>query len=366
MSKYNKLIVDLKKIKKNINILKNISHTEFYAVVKADCYGMGAVNISKSIEDMVDGFCVANIFEALELRENGIKKDILILGFIEMDDIEKAYLNDISITVYNSSIAYKINKILGDRKIKTHIKIDTGHGRLGFKVNDFGFLELDRVFQNLSLKIEGIFSHLSTADEEDIKYTEFQKNEFEKVLDRFRDKIKNVKIHLSNDAGFIKHGLFYDVIRSGICLYGIYPSSYIQENYNIGLETAFSWMSKISHIKEIQTGESISYGRKFIADKNMKIGTVAIGYADGYKRAISNIGEVLVGGKRAKILGNITMDQFMIDITEIENVKIDDDVVLIGKQGEEEITVYEMAKWSNTISYEIITSISKRVVRIYI
>ncbi|QUY64315.1 alanine racemase [Helcococcus kunzii] len=359
----NILEVNINKIRNNINILENIAKKKYYAVVKANAYGLGAAEIAKRIEDIVYGYCVATIDEAVELRKAGIKKDIIVLGYILPENYHLLSEYNIITTIYSVDIAREMEKL--GKKIRAHIKIETGHNRLGFKPEDKSYEEIMKIntFKNISL--EGIFSHLSTADEKDSYYTELQHKRFEEAINALKDLTKNWIKHLSNDAAMIAYDFDYDAVRSGISLYGVYPSEYMNENYHIGLETAFELKSRISFIKEIEKGDSVSYSRTFIAKEKMKIATVSIGYADGYHRLISNRGYVLINGKKAQILGNITMDQMMVDISNID-AQIHDEVVLIGKSGDEEITPEQVANWAETITYEIMTSISPRVKRTYI
>ncbi|MDO4778200.1 MAG: alanine racemase [Tissierellia bacterium] len=366
MSNTNRLIVDSKKVNRNIEILKSkCPNSEFFAVIKADAYGMGAVEFVRHMDPIVSGYCVANIEEAIELRKSGTKKDILVLGYIHPEDISIAYENNIMLTIYDIDMAKKINSVLEGGKIRVHIKIDTGHGRIGFSTTHEDLKNIKSIFELQNLQVDGVFSHFATADEEDDSYTLIQKSKFDYVIDKLGNLTDGMRIHLSNDAGIIKHGFCYNMVRSGISLHGVYPSEYVEKSCNIGLEPTFEWKTKISKIKFLEKGESISYGRTFICDKRMKIATLAIGYADGYKRGLSNIGYVLIKGKKARILGNITMDQMMVDVTGID-VEANDDVTLIGSSEGEYIDVNQVAKWANTISYEILTSISKRVKREWI
>lgn len=362
----NILEVDLRKIKQNIKILKNIAKKKFYAVVKADAYGLGAVPISKYIEDEVDAFCVANINEAIELRKSGIKKDILILGYVDSKNYKALNEYNIISTIYDYNIASEMNK-LGE-KFRVHIKVETGHNRLGFKVEQKYIEQVRKINSFENIQIEGIFTHLSSADginTEDIVYTKNQEEKFSSFVNSLSDISNNWTKHISNDAAIIAYNFNYDAVRSGISLYGVYPSIAFKNKYNIKIKEAFKLKSKISFIKFINKGEAISYSRTFVANRNMKIATISIGYADGYHRLISNKGFVLINGKIANIVGNITMDQLMVDVSEIE-CNIADEVVLIGNSYDKNISVDEVAAWANTISYEIMTSISKRVKRIYI
>lgn len=358
----NILEVDLSIIKKNVEILKSLSNKKFFAVVKANAYGLGAVEISKFIENEVDMFCVATINEAIELRKSGIEKDILILGYINPENYK--YLNEynIIVNIYDLEIAEEMNKL--GLCIRGHIKIETGHNRLGFKPNEENFEKIRKINSMVNIHVEGMFSHLSSADEEDRNYTNLQYEKFQKAVDGLKDINEKWIKHLSNDAGVLAYDVKYDAFRSGISLYGMYPSKYMKEKFSVGIQNSFRLISKISFIKELEKGEGISYNHTFVTDKKMKIATVSIGYADGYFRLISNKGYVLINGKRAKTLGRVTMDQLMVDISHID-AKVHDEVVLIGKSGEEDISPDLIADWADTISYEIMTSISNRVYRVY-
>ncbi len=358
----NILEVDLAIIRKNIENLKKLHDTKFYPVVKSNAYGLGAIEISKEIEDVSDMFCVANINEAIQLREAGIKKDILILGYISPENYKYVEKYNLIANIYNYSIAKELEN--SGFNIRAHIKIETGHNRLGFQVKEKSIKEIIDISNFKNVKIEGIFSHFSSADEKDREYTNMQAKKFQYIIDELGNISKGWTKHISNDAGIISYDYSYDAVRSGISIYGLYPSSYLKNNYNIGIESAFTLKSKISNIKLIEQGEAISYGRTFISKEKMKIATVSIGYADGYHRLISNRGYVLINGQKAKILGNITMDQMMVDISRID-CNIHDEVVIIGKDGCEEISPELVASWADTISYEIMTSISERVKRIY-
>ena len=369
MTHTNELIINLNSIKSNLIALREkAAGAKFYAVVKADAYGLGAIKISEAIEDMVDGFCVSSMTEAVELRRAGIKKDILLLGYLNPNEYGLVSDYKISITIYNYQIAKQIDDFLkrSSAKATIHIKIDTGHGRLGFLPSSQALDEIEAISQLDSFSIGGIFSHFATADEKNEDFCNLQMQRFMTVVEDLEKRgLALGDRHISNDAGFIKHGFSLDMVRSGIGLYGIYPSSLLAEEKQVNLKASFEWISTISNIKTIDQGDSLSYGRTFIAKRPMKIATISIGYADGYKRLISNRGYVLIKGKKAFVVGNIAMDQMMVDISGID-AKIGDRVTLIGENGGEVISLDQMAQWCQTISYEIMTSISKRVSRIYV
>lgn len=361
----NILIVDLKKIRNNIKILKKYTGKKFYAVVKADAYGLGAKKIAQNIEPLVDGFCVANINEAIELREAGIGKEILILGYVCPENYQCIYKYDLSLILYNYQIAEDLNKL--GHPIKVHIKIETGHNRLGFQNTHEHIEEILKIAKMKNIHIKGIFTHLATADEEDRSYTMKQEAIFADVLSKLKPLSDHIIKHISNDAAAIAFDFTkkYDAIRSGISMYGVYPSAYIKDSYKMNIEESFQLESRVSNIKYIEKGEGVSYGRKFVASGHIKVATVSIGYADGYHRLISDQGYVLINGQKAKIIGRITMDQMMVDVSGLD-IKIHDRVVLIGESGKLKIGVDQLAQWAETISYEIMTSISARVKRLYI
>lgn len=367
ISDANILEIDLKKIRNNIKTLKKLNDkedTKFFAVVKANAYGLGAVEIAKYVENDIDAFCVSNINEAIELRENGIKKDVLILGYVSPKNYLDLNKYNLITTIYDLNIAKAINSL--GILTRVHIKIETGHNRLGFKNTEENISHIKEIFQMKNISVEGIFSHLSSSDEKDHSYTNMQVAIFNDCIEKLKPHSNNIIKHISNDAAIIAYrGLNYDAVRSGISMYGVYPSDFIKENYNINLEFPFKWKSKISFIKKIKKGEAISYGRKFIANKDMKIATISVGYADGYHRLASNRGYVLINDKKANIVGAITMDQMMVDVTNIR-CNLHDDVILIGGGDNSVIEIEELAKWNETITYEIMTSISNRVSRIYL
>ncbi|MDO4594135.1 MAG: alanine racemase [Tissierellia bacterium] len=348
------LDIDLDKIRQNVIKLKKKADTKFASVIKADAYGLGAVEIAKEIEDLSDYFAVARISEAKELRDNNIENKILTLGYVSLDDIEYCEDNDIEIAIYDLEFAKKINSIVKN-KINCHLALDTGHSRIGFR--EYEIEKIKQLTKLKKLNFIGCFSHFATADEKETKYTKKQYEIFDFITSKIKDSFDFEIIHISNDAGFLKHDISLDMVRSGICIYGIYPSDIIKKENAIKLEQAFELYSTITFIKNIKKDVAISYGRKFISEKEMKIATINIGYADGYMRSFSNCGEVLINGHRCKVLGAVCMDQMMVDVTGID-VKIGQKVLIYPD-------IYKEAEKINTIAYELMTSISKRVERRY-
>ncbi len=362
--------IDLNSIMNNTKEIRNVvgSNIKIMAVVKADGYGHGAVITSKAIADDVDAFAVATIEEAIELRKGGIEKEILILGYISPDYYAFALEYDISLTVYSFETAKKLSDfaLKNGQKLKIHIAIDTGMGRIGFYPDLESIGEIKKISNLSGVVIEGVFSHFSTADEADKTYSNEQIEKYNGFMTKLEDEgvLVNTK-HICNSAGIMElPKAHFDMVRMGIIMYGYYPSNAVDKS-KIRLEPAMSIKSSVIHIKTISKGEFVSYGRHFKAEKETVVATIPIGYADGYPRLLSSKGRVIINGKYAKVIGNVCMDLMMVDITGIEDVSVGDDVVIIGKMGDCEITVEEIAELSGTINYEIICGIGKRVPRIY-
>ncbi len=340
---------------------------ELFAVIKADGYGHGAVRIAKRVENTVDRFAVATIDEALEIRKV-TKKPILILGFLHHDFYESAIENHVTLTIFSFGDAAALNeaaKKCGE-KVKVHIKLDTGMGRIGFLPSDESIGEIKKIKDLENIEVEGIFTHFATADEADKAYTLLQKERF----DTFYESLKAAGViipvrHTANSAGIMEfEGFPYEAARSGIVTYGLYPSGEVKKE-NLSLTPAMTFKSFIAHIKTVEKGDGVSYGKTFVAENEMKIATIPVGYADGYPRLLSNRGRIIAGGEYAKVVGRVCMDQFMVDVTGIENLKVGDEVTLMGKCGNKEVSCEEIAALANTINYEIVCGISKRVPRIY-
>lgn len=338
------------------------------AVIKADGYGHGASAIGNFLKDKVDYFGVATLEEAIELRENGIDTPILILGYTS----PKQYLDlaeyDITQTIYNLEMAENISKCALEckRKIKVHIALETGMNRIGFKVSQKSVLDIKKIMYMDNIMLEGIFTHFSCADERDKTYTKMQKARYDEFLTMLGNNKINIPIkHVCNSAGIMEfNDHHFDMVRSGIITYGLYPSDEVNKN-SIKLKPALEWKSHIINISEVHEGTGISYGKTYITKENTKIATVSVGYADGYMRGLSSKAKVLIHGQYAPIVGRICMDQMMVNVTGIDNVKIEDEVTLIGQDGENIITVEELAKIAGSFNYEFVCGIGKRVKRVY-
>lgn len=355
----------------NVDEIKRVAKDkELIAAIKADGYGHGAVDIAPfMLESGVNRFAVAVISEAIELRRNNIDAPIMILGYTPLIFGKDLLRYEIE----QSVMSYEYCKELSDLAIeeksiaKVHIALDTGMGRIGFIPNEESLEEIKKISELPNMKIVGMFSHFSTADEANKEYAITQLDKFKKFDEELQKRgIKIPMRHIANSAALIdiKDSIF-EALRPGIILYGYYPSNEVNKNA-IRLKPVMSLKTNIVHIKEVERGTSISYNRTFVTERKSKIATLPVGYADGYSRALSNKGKVIINGKIANIVGRVCMDQCMVDVTDIEDVKVGDDVVLMGEDSGLKIDAEDMAKLLDTISYEITCMISKRVPRVYI
>lgn len=361
--------INLDAINENLkNVKKRLpDECQLYAVIKADGYGHGAVQIAKRVENTVDRFAVATIDEALEIKKV-TKKPVLILGFLHPDFYKDAIENDITVTIFSLGDAAILNEAAKKcgKKVTVHIKLDTGMGRIGFQPTKESIEEIKKISELENIDMEGIFTHFATADEADKSYTFLQKERFDLFYESLKAEGVNIPIrHIANSAGIMEfEGFPYEAARSGIVTYGLYPSNEVKKE-NLTLTPAMTFKSYIAHIKTVKKGDGISYGKTFKAEREMKIATIPVGYADGYPRLLSNRGRIIAGGEYAPIVGRVCMDQFMVDVTGIENLKVCDEVILMGKCGDKEVSCEEIAALANTINYEIVCGISKRVPKIY-
>lgn len=363
--------VNLDAIVHNYNeIRKNLpKDIKIMGIIKADAYGHGALPVARELNSChIDMFGVATIQEGISLRKNGITNPMLILGFTGEEDYADLVEYDLIQTVYEKSMAIRLNEVAANhsKKAKIHIKIDTGMGRLGFST-DKDTVQVIKELSGLNhLEIDGIFTHFSKADEKDSNYTDSQIDLFSDFLEELKSLPLTIpNIHASNSAGILSHlNGHFNMVRAGIILYGCYPSDSVCRD-KIHLMPALSVSAKVIFIKSLPAGKSISYGGIYQTSAETKIATVSIGYADGYSRLLSNKGRVLVGGQYANVIGRVCMDQMMIDVTNIPNLSIGDEVILFGKQNDKSISIEEIASLSETINYEVMCLIGKRVPREY-
>ncbi len=363
--------VDLGAVRHNIEeARKNIREdTRIMAVVKADAYGHGAVEVSHALSDLVDAYGVAMAEEALELRQSGISKRILILGYTAEDWFPELIGHRIAQTVYTWEMAEKLNRVaeqLGQKAI-VHIKLDTGMGRIGFAASDENIRVVKQISALPYLELEGIFTHFARADEAAPDPIREPFHRFQLFVTKLEREGIHIPIrHVSNSAAIINfpEGNL-NMVRSGITTYGLYPSEQVSREI-MRLRPAMQWKSVVSYVKDIEAGTSISYGGTFVSDRSMKVATIPVGYADGMKRDLSNKGRVLIRGCYANILGRVCMDQFMVDVTDIPYVSAGDEVTIFGRDGGREIPVEEVAGQCHSFNYEFVCGITARVPRKYV
>ena len=364
--------VNLNNIRYNIEqVSERIAKgTGIMAVIKADGYGHGAVAVARTLAgmDSVWGYAVATIDEALEIVHIGCEKPILILGYVPPSMYGLAVTNSIRIPVFDLHSASKINAVAGQlgKKCKVHIKVDTGMGRIGIEPSDRGLEFVRQVSLMGNLEIEGIFTHFARADEKDKENALHQAKLFKDFTAKLEDEGIHIPLkHCSNSAAIIDMpDLHMDIVRSGIITYGLWPSDEVDKQ-NIDLKPAMEIKSAVIYIKDIEKGTPVSYGGTYVAEKTTRVATVSIGYADGFPRSLSNKGIVLIKGKRYHVIGRVCMDQLMVDIEMNDEISVGDVVTIVGRDGDEEITMDEFAALSDRINYEAVCDIGKRVPRVY-
>jgi alanine racemase len=358
--------IDLGAIHKNVKYIVDRSTVRVMAIVKANAYGHGAIPVARTAIEAGASWCgVARIEEALELRRAGINVPILLLGFTPDGRIDEAVTNGISITVWHPEqievVAASARRLRMPARV--HLKVDTGMSRLGVQVD--GAHEITRkLSETPGIVLEGIFTHFARADEMESGVTEDQERQFREILLGLEaDGILPPLVHAANSAASLwRSSAFFNLIRAGIAIYGLQPSG----KFHLPSEfsPALSWKAVLSHIKELPPGRGISYGHIYTTKRSEQIGTVAVGYGDGYRRNVRN--QVLVSGHRVPVVGRVCMDQIMVQLDLCRHVNPGQEVVLIGKQENECITAEEVAEWWDTITYEVVCGITKRVLRRYV
>lgn len=364
-------IIDLDALKYNMKNIKNkIGSASMICVVKADAYGHGAKETANIMDKAgADGFAVAVIDEAIELRDAGITKPILILGYTPCGRMADVVKYDITQTVYTREMGEELSMeaVKAGKTAKVHIKLDTGMGRIGFRGSSKDIEDIKYIAELKNIYAEGVFTHFSTADESDKAFTEVQ-------LERFKNILVSLKkggvvfdiIHCANSAGIMDFSdRFFNTVRPGIIQYGLYPSDYVDKKA-MDIRPVMSIKSCISFIKEIKKGDTVGYGRTYTALEDRVIATIPVGYADGYLRSMQKGGRVIINGSYAPVVGRVCMDQFMVDVTEVKNASIGDEVIIMGSDGKLSVTADEIARIMGTINYEVVCLVSRRVPRVYI
>ena len=362
--------INLDAIVKNVDNLMALTkeNTGALAVVKADGYGHGDVAVAKAVAQKVTGYAVATLDEAVNLRENGVKKPILVLGYVDPYEFDILVSHEITATVFDVETA----QLLADaarvqkKQAHCHIKVDTGMRRIGLEPDENGIAIVKQITALKELSADGIFTHFAASDETDKTSAEHQFKLFTDFTGRLeKEGIHFTYRHCANSAAVIDMPqVDLDMVRLGIAMYGMYPSDEVKKE-KVELFPALDLKSHVTMVKEIPAGEKVSYGGTFTTTRTTKLATVSVGYGDGYPRALSSKGYVLVRGQKAPIVGRVCMDQMMVDVTDIENVTRADIVTLIGKDGDAEITVEEIAALAGTFNYEFVCDLGKRIPRSY-
>ncbi len=368
---YNRIYarINIDNLRYNITKMKSLrkSDMKIMTVIKADAYGHGAVEIAKRIIDLADYHGVATIDEAIELRQAGIETPILIIGYTDSEDYEKLIAYNITQAVYDVEECKKLSQVAvaKGKRVKVHIKVDTGMSRIGFPVTEKGIEEAVTIKDMSGIEIEGIFTHYAKADEVNKNYSYEQKKKFLYFIDSLEKAGITFSLkHIDNSAGTMEmNDDDFDMVRLGIVTYGLYPSEEIDRS--VVIKPVMSLIAHVSHVKTLPAGVGVSYGWTYVTCKETKVATVTAGYADGYPRALSNKGRVIINGEYAPIIGRVCMDQFMIDVTNIPEVSVKDEVILIGGDGDKYISVEEVAAPAESFNYEQVCNINRRVPRVY-
>ncbi|WP_297131242.1 alanine racemase [uncultured Eubacterium sp.] len=361
--------IDLDAVEYNVNNTraKLSPDCKLLCVIKADAYGHGAVEFAKFLQGKCDFFGVACIEEAVELKKADIKTPILILGYVAPAFYDLVVKYDIRIPVFS----YDTAKALSDEAAKQgkvvpfHFCIDTGMSRIGFQVTEESADICKEICTLPNIEAEGLFSHFATADESDLTKALAQREKYKMFVDMLERRGIQIPIkHLNNSAGIMNFDEYFDMCRMGIILYGLYPSEEVDKSL-LDIKPVMTWLTHISHIKTLEAGREVSYGGTFKTAEPRVIATIPVGYADGYPRCLSNKGRVIVNGQYAPIVGRVCMDQFMVDVTDVDGAELDSTVILVGKDGEAELSMEEVSNSAYSFNYELPCRVARRVPRTY-
>ena len=359
--------IDLDVIARNFGAIQEKAGVPVMAVVKADAYGHGAVQVARLLESKCAFFGVSSMLEALELRQAGLTTPILILGHTPVAAFPEAIRLGIRPAIFRYSDALELSREAVKQGVKApfHFAVDTGMSRIGFQATQEAADICAQIAGLPGLLPEGLFSHFATADCEDLSRSREQVCKFDAFDAMLKERGVTIPIrHLDNSAGLMNFDKHYEMVRSGIVTYGLYPSDEVSPKL-LPLTPALSWHSRVTHVKQLEPGRQISYGGTFVTERPTMVATIPVGYADGYRRCLSSRFYVLIHGKRAPILGRICMDQLMVDVTDIPNVQPEDPVVLVGRDGDERITMEQISAEAYSFNYEFVCGISRRVPRFY-
>lgn len=359
--------IDLDAIASNVEAVHEKAGVQVMAVIKADAYGHGAIQVARLLQDKCAFFGVSSMLEALELRQAGLHNPILILGHTPVSAFPAAVHEEIrpAIFHYEDALALSREAVRQGKTAAFHFAVDTGMSRIGFQATQESADLCAKIAQLPGLYPEGLFSHFATADCADLSRARLQARLFDDFDRMLRDRGVHIPLrHLDNSAGLMNFPNHYEMVRSGIVTYGMYPSEDVSHDL-LPLRPALQWLSRVTHVKTLEPGREISYGGTFVTERPTRVATVPVGYADGYRRSLSGQFYVLIHGQRAPILGRVCMDQMMVDVTDIPGVELEDKVTLVGRDGSEEITMEQIAAAADSFNYEFVCGISRRVPRIY-
>ena len=360
--------IDLDAISENFDAIREKAGVPVMAIIKADAYGHGAIQVARLLQDKCAFFGVSSMLEAMELRQAGLTTPILILGHTPVNAYATAIVHGIrpAIFHYEDALALSEAAVRLNKTAPFHFAVDTGMSRLGFQVSEESADLCAKIAALPGLEAEGLFSHFATADCENLRRAKEQAERFDVFDALLKARGVNIPIrHLDNSAGLMNFSRHYEMVRSGIVTYGMYPSEEVSKDL-LALKPALQWLSRVTHVKVLPAGREISYGGTYVTTRDTRIATVPVGYADGYRRNLSGKFYVLIHGKRAPILGRICMDQLMVDVSHIPETQVNDRVTLVGRDGDEEITMEAISAVADSFNYEFVCGISRRVPRIYV
>lgn len=366
------LEIDLEAIAHNVKELRRVTQptARLMAVVKANAYGHGAVEVSRvALANGADWLAVATLDEALELRKSGFSAPLLVMGHVPEERAEEIVAAELRPAVFHSGFARALSQAavkLG-RTVPVHVKVDSGMGRIGFPAGREAVGAVKNISQLPGIRVEGIFTHLAASDSEDKRFARLQLQRFDQVWEALKAEGLEIEIrHAANSGAIIDlPESHYQIVRAGISLYGYYPSDEVKKQA-VALKPAMTLKAEVVQVKEVAAGTPISYGMTYYTSRPSRIATLPLGYADGYPRLLSNRAEVLVRGQRAPVVGRVCMDQLMIDVGHLPQVEPGDEVVLLGEQMGQRISAEELGRWAETINYEIVTRMGSRLDRVYI
>lgn len=359
--------IDLDCIARNFAAVEEKAAVPAMAIIKADAYGHGAVQVAKLLQEKCRFFGVSSMLEARELRQAGIRTPILILGQTPASAFPMAVREEIrpAIFRYEDALALSAEAVAQRKTAPFHFAVDTGMSRLGLQATEESADLCAKIAALPGLRAEGIFSHFAGADCPDLTKAHVQAEKFDSFCAMLEARGLHIPIrHLDNSAGLVNFDRHYDMVRSGIVTYGMYPSEDVPKE-KLSIHPALSWHSRVTHVKTLEPGREISYGGTFVTTRPTVVATIPVGYADGYRRSLSGKFHVLIHGQKAPILGRVCMDQMMVDVTAISNVQPEDSVVLVGRDGNSEIAMEEIAAAADSFNYEFVCGISRRVPRYY-